>query len=190
MTPRETQIIDAAIRVLGSGGARAVTHRSVDAAAGVPDGSTSNYFRTRQSLIAAIVSRFAEREKAEWESITAGAAPNTPAELAFALSQFLQSAVGPARPVTAARFAIFVEAAMTPDLQTQVGEGAATLRDWAAGRLEAIGSTAPAAHAELLFNQLDGILLHQLAFPDPDFQPLPTMTAFIDSMLPTAARPG
>ena len=55
---RQEALLDAAIRVLGSGGPRQLTHRAVDAEAGVPVGSTSNYFRTREALVDAVVARF------------------------------------------------------------------------------------------------------------------------------------
>ena len=48
-------MLDAAIQILGERGVRAVTHRAVDAEAGVSAGSTANYFSTREALFAAIV---------------------------------------------------------------------------------------------------------------------------------------
>ncbi len=51
---RVTDMVDAAIRILGTHGARALTHRAVDRELGVPEGSTSNYFRTRHALLEAV----------------------------------------------------------------------------------------------------------------------------------------
>ena len=42
--------VDEAVDLLGEQGVRAVTHRAVDAAAGLPVGATSNLFRTREAL--------------------------------------------------------------------------------------------------------------------------------------------
>jgi len=53
---RET-LLDAAIQVLGERGIRALTHRAVDAEAGVAAGSIANYFPTREALLEAIVER-------------------------------------------------------------------------------------------------------------------------------------
>ena len=53
---RET-LLDAAIQVLGERGMRALTHRAVDAEAGVAAGSTANHFPTREGLLEAIVDR-------------------------------------------------------------------------------------------------------------------------------------
>ncbi|TWD73356.1 TetR family transcriptional regulator [Kribbella amoyensis] len=48
---RRTALVDAAIEVLASDGARGLTFRSVDQAAGVPAGTASNYFTNRDALL-------------------------------------------------------------------------------------------------------------------------------------------
>src|SRR3954447_1685384 len=57
MTDRRTGILDAALSVLAHDGMRALTHRAVDAAAGIAPGSTSYYFRTRAALVAGCIDR-------------------------------------------------------------------------------------------------------------------------------------
>lgn len=59
---RAELITDAALALLAERGMRGLTHRAVDERAGLPQGSTSNYARTRQSLLEATVRRLAERE--------------------------------------------------------------------------------------------------------------------------------
>jgi DNA-binding transcriptional regulator YbjK len=58
---RRSALADAGIRVLAQEGARGLTHRAVDAAAGTPRGTASNYFPTRGDLIAALVDRIEAR---------------------------------------------------------------------------------------------------------------------------------
>ena len=53
-------LADAAIDLVAESGMRGLTHRAVDARAGVPAGSTSAYFRTREALIEGMVRRLAE----------------------------------------------------------------------------------------------------------------------------------
>ncbi|WP_433161394.1 TetR/AcrR family transcriptional regulator [Kribbella sp. CA-247076] len=48
---RRSALVDAAIEVLAADGARGLTFRSVDVAAGVPHGTTSNYFSSRDDLL-------------------------------------------------------------------------------------------------------------------------------------------
>ncbi|MER8084177.1 TetR family transcriptional regulator [Streptomyces sp. NPDC094048] len=61
-TSRADLITDAALALLAERGMRGLTHRAVDERAGLPQGSTSNFARTRQSLLEATVRRLAERE--------------------------------------------------------------------------------------------------------------------------------
>ena len=124
VTTRRVQVLDAAIAVLGRQGVRGVTHRAVDAAAGVPLGTTSNYFRTRDALFEGVVERFAERERAAFDELAAAAAPSTPQEL-----------------------------------------------------------------AALLANQVDALTLHQLAYPDPAFDPEPSLTTLVTALVGTGRTP-
>jgi AcrR family transcriptional regulator len=66
VSTRQQLVLDAAIEVLGNRGMRNLTHRAVDDRAGLPMGSTSNLFRTREALIAGVLGRLQERERAGW----------------------------------------------------------------------------------------------------------------------------
>jgi DNA-binding transcriptional regulator YbjK len=164
---RQEVLLDAAIEILGRQGIRALTYRAVDAEAGMPTGSTANYHKSRTALIDAVVDRFVAREKAAWRTIADLVRPTTRAELALALTAYVRRAVGADRTMTLARFGLFVEAALRPELQHRLAESAAEIRRWGADRLREIGSTEPQAECALLFDHLDGVLLHQLAFPTP-----------------------
>jgi DNA-binding transcriptional regulator YbjK len=183
MVGRREEILDAAIAVLGEQGIRRLTHRDIDAAAGLPSGSTSNYFRTRDALIHGVVEQFAARERAAWEQIATHVDPTTTAELAAALTLFLRDATGPGRPLTLARLAIFVEAGLRPGLQDQLAGSAAEIRRWGARWLRGVGSARPEADAQVVLDLLDGVILHQIAFPDPAFDPSARLTALIDLLV-------
>ena len=60
---------DAAIAIIGSRGLRALTHRAVDQALALPDGSTSYYLRTRRALLERVVGRLAERTAADLRAV-------------------------------------------------------------------------------------------------------------------------
>ena len=189
VTTRRVQILDAAIAVLGRQGVRGVTHRAVDAAAGVPLGTTSNYFRTREALFEGVVERFAERERAAFDELAAAAAPSTPQELAALLAEFTRAAAGPRRELTLARFAILTEAAIRPPLQRKLGEAAAEIRAWGTAWMRAVGSAHPLRDVSLLANQVDALTLHQLAYPDPAFDPEPSLTTLVTALVGTGGTP-
>lgn len=54
LSPRMQLILESATRVVAAGGMRGLTHRAVDTEAGLPQGSTSGYLRTRLALVTAL----------------------------------------------------------------------------------------------------------------------------------------
>ncbi|MER5635920.1 TetR/AcrR family transcriptional regulator [Kitasatospora sp. NPDC002227] len=89
---------DAAIEVLAGAGGRGLTHRAVDAAAGVPLGTAKNYFPTRDALLEAA----AERCAAQYRQVAAELAARGPepvdrAGLAALLGGLLRNVAGPGR---------------------------------------------------------------------------------------------
>jgi AcrR family transcriptional regulator len=71
---RRAQIADAALKVLAREGARRVTHRTIDRFLGLPEGSTSYYFRTRVELLSAAAHRLVELDLSDmtWQAEMAG----------------------------------------------------------------------------------------------------------------------
>src|SRR6185437_14508892 len=67
---RRRDLCDAAIQLLADRGAKGLSHPQVDRQAGVPDGSTSYYFRTRDALVHAVAERVAELDLADLLSVT------------------------------------------------------------------------------------------------------------------------
>jgi DNA-binding transcriptional regulator YbjK len=161
---RREQLLDAAIGVLGNQGSRGLTHRAVDAAAAMPYGSTANYYKTRDALISAVVERFAERDRLGWETIASFVRPETAQELAAGLIGYVRRALGPERAITVARYGLFLEATLRPELREHLTGSARELRRWAGEWLRQIGSTDPDGDCEAVFDYLDGVILHQLAF--------------------------
>src|SRR6476619_8039866 len=53
-TPRMELLLTAALHVVAEHGLRGLTHRAVDRAAGLPEGSCSAYLRTRKALVLAL----------------------------------------------------------------------------------------------------------------------------------------
>jgi AcrR family transcriptional regulator len=180
---RRDELLDAAISVLGERGIHGLTHRAVDAAAGLPAGSTSNHFRTRDALLNAVVERFAARERANWEELATTMYPVTPQELARALAVFAYEATGPHRTLTLARYAILVEAGIHPSLRAQLLATGARVNAWFMNWLRIAGSTDPERDAPIIANHWTGIVLHELAIPDPAFDPYPQIAALVTSVV-------
>jgi DNA-binding transcriptional regulator YbjK len=50
LSPRRRELLEAALHVVADEGLRGLTHRAVDRRAGLPEGTCSAYFRTREAL--------------------------------------------------------------------------------------------------------------------------------------------
>jgi AcrR family transcriptional regulator len=183
MPNRRDELLDAAISVLGERGMHGLTHRAVDTGAGLPAGSTSNHFRTRDALLNAVVERFAARERANWEDLATRMYPVTPQELARALTVFAQEATGPHRTLTLARYAILVEAGIHPSLRAQLMATGARVNAWFMNWLRIAGSTDTERDAPIIMNHWTGIVLHELAIPDPAFDPYPQIAALVTTIV-------
>jgi AcrR family transcriptional regulator len=66
---RRRAITDAAIALLAASGVHGVTHRAVEKAAGLPPGTASNYFRSREALLVAAAHRIVELHHADMDLI-------------------------------------------------------------------------------------------------------------------------
>lgn len=62
---RRRDLADAALTLLGTDGARGLSHPRVDRGAGVPPGTTSYYFRTRKALLLGIAERLTALDLAD-----------------------------------------------------------------------------------------------------------------------------
>ena len=181
MADRRTLLLDAALELVGTQGMRGLTHRAVDTAAGLPAGSTSNYFRTREALVLGIVERFIARERAMVTGPRDEVDP-TPDGVATALGRFVDRALGPDRAVTLARYAILVETAQNPDLREGMASGADEVDTWALGLITRGGSRAPQRDLQVLANYMTGLVLHELALPSPDLDAAGRIRAVIDTL--------
>ncbi|NUT36558.1 MAG: TetR family transcriptional regulator [Hamadaea sp.] len=173
MSDRRRRLLDAAIRVLGTRGLRQLTHRAVDAEAGLPLGSTSNSFRTREALVHGALDRLVERETELWGRLAAPADPGMirPEDFVVAVTRLIGELTGPSREVTLARYAIFHEAAFDTGLQQKIAENRERLAAWGVPIVAALGSAHPARDYRFLLDVVDGMLLNQLAGPTPDHDP-------------------
>ncbi|MFG1718888.1 TetR/AcrR family transcriptional regulator [Micromonospora chalcea] len=171
MTDRRQLLLDAAIRVLGTGGPRQLTHRAVDAEAGLPEGSASNRFRTREALVTGVFDRLVEVETLAWQRLAVDLPPGDVAAFARVLGELIREFTDQRRVVTLARYALFVEAAARPDLRPAIEAGRARLAERGEPLLAALGSTDPPAHFRMLLALIEGLLSNQLACPEDDFDP-------------------
>ncbi|MGY5127575.1 TetR/AcrR family transcriptional regulator [Streptomyces nigrescens] len=168
--PRHELIADAALDLLAERGMRGLTHRAVDQAAGLPQGSTSNLARTRAALLETAVRRLAEREAAV---LTPREMPQPPAEgagpdgmtaaVADALSLALHRYLSRHRELLIARYELALEATRRPELRAVYDRAGRAFREPVTAMLAAAGSTAPERHALSMIAWCDGVLFSCIA---------------------------
>jgi Tetracyclin repressor-like, C-terminal domain len=181
---RARQVGDAAIGVLADHGARGLTHRAVDQAAGLPPGTTSNYARTREALLTLALTRIAELDAAEdvaglyGTGISGSGISGTgisgsgmsgsgmsEGELAEGLAWMLHRMITDdgARRRVRARFELALEATRRPELRAAYDEMGRRFRAEAARLLAASGSAGPERDAWTLIAWLEGTAFYALA---------------------------
>lgn len=156
---RQTTITDAAITTLATEGMRGLTHRAVDRAAGLPEGSTSYYFRTRVALLVATVERLAELDEAELPTLTARDLD----ALADASASLLHEWMTVDRHRQLARYELTLEATRRPQLRQALVRTGARIRLMVAELLAEAGVAAAEDRAHELVALLDGLLFDQIA---------------------------
>lgn len=167
---RREQALDAALALLAETGIRGLTHGAVDRRGDLPAGTASNFFRTRDALLAGALSHLAHRELALVAAFAqADQGPRTVEALVAEAAGVVEFLLGPGRPQSVARHAIFLEAAWRPELRETLLAATAPFWDVLAQRLQYLGATSPAGGARTLLACIDGVILDQLIRPQDDF---------------------
>ncbi|HEX5253673.1 MAG TPA: TetR family transcriptional regulator C-terminal domain-containing protein [Mycobacterium sp.] len=113
---RRRDLCDAAIQLLADDGAKGLSHLKVDRKAGVPDGTTSFYFRTRSALLRAAAERSAELDLAELQAV-ADSSDSGENRVPSRLSQVvIQAGSDPQLYRTRARYELTMQATRDPAL--------------------------------------------------------------------------
>ncbi len=176
MSTRERALV-AAVAVVGEHGIRALTHASVDRRAGLPKGSTSNWFRTRSALLAGVVASIAESERGDFGAADA-ATPVSSDELIVAFTGMVQSQTGASASRSRARYALFLEAASDRELLAPLLAQRRLYEEWVRSLLAQLGTDASDDAARTLMAGLDGLVLHRLTV-DPDAPVSPVVARLV-----------
>ncbi|MBB5906936.1 TetR/AcrR family transcriptional regulator [Actinoalloteichus hymeniacidonis] len=167
--PRKQRAADAAIEVIADSGLRGLTHRAVDARAGLPEGSTSSCFRTRFALLSGVVDRLVELEET-WAAQfpTSGWAIVTSDDIGRIVdvyTELLLHWLGPARSRTVARLELYLEGARRPELVARLDTASRYFIDMAAAGMREVGIPDPQESARVLVAQLDGLIFSAVTRP-------------------------
>ena len=166
---RRSALADAGITVLAREGSRGLTHRAIDAEAGVPLGTTSNYFRSRELLIAGLVERIGIRLAPTTEDLAARESAPPTRELFADYVRDIVRRLTTHRDVTLALFELRLEVARRPELMP-------AFRDWQRAAFdadvtfnEAAGLPGGRREIALFHYAIEGLVFDRLTSPlDPE----------------------
>ena len=181
MTPTKLRVLEAAVELLGTEGLRALTHARVDEQAGLPKGSTSNYFRTRAQLVTGVSNWISERELTEADDMAT--APHSPADLVETLAAGIDFLTGPNRSMTAARLTLFMEANHNADIRAAVSQTRSVMEHSIVAAMARLGAAEPYAAGLALMACCEGIILHRMARHD-DTDARPLLRLVVNAALP------
>jgi DNA-binding transcriptional regulator YbjK len=159
---RRAQILDAAIGILADVGVGGLTHRQVDARAGLPAGTTSNYFRTRQALLEATAARTVDLHWQRVEALRAAIGSLTRDGLKALLTRMISDPDEQTRRYTLARFELFMEGTRRPELRPFLKELQSAAVKSATLIFEAAGFTPTAEEMDELSRLLNGYVFSHL----------------------------
>jgi DNA-binding transcriptional regulator YbjK len=114
---RRRDLCDAAITLLADDGVKGVSHLKVDRKAGVPDGTTSFYFRTSAALLCGVAARIADLDLADLRTATESPTPDNTHSAASGLAALvMRSGRGQRLIRSKARFELAMPSSRDPHL--------------------------------------------------------------------------
>ncbi|MBO3085339.1 TetR/AcrR family transcriptional regulator [Cellulomonas fengjieae] len=164
-TDRLSALADAGLQLIAREGLRGLTHRAVDAEAGVPLGSTSYYFRTRDALVAACVRRLVELDLAELAAAGVAERRMTPEVLADLGADLMWHWITVDAHRQLARYELLLHARRRPELAAELHAAGDRLRDAMTTVLATQDCADPATTALWFAGCIDGVVLDQLTGP-------------------------
>jgi DNA-binding transcriptional regulator YbjK len=163
---RRSELLEAAIHLIGAHGLDGVTHRAVAAAAGVPAASTSYYFRSKDELIdealRTLATREIERLRERRDALGAEAADLE--ALTTALSAWIEEQLTPEGHVAMlAQYQLQLEAARRPEARAILAAWKDGTDDLAETAMRSLGADDVHTSAILLICAIDGLRLRLMA---------------------------
>jgi DNA-binding transcriptional regulator YbjK len=165
---RRLLLLQTTLRLIADEGIDAVSHRSVAEAAGVPLGSTTYWFSSRQDMLRPALEHFARLEiQTLREHLGAVLGRRLSRKrLVDEFTDLLAPQLGQARWRTVAQYAFLNEAARQPELEPICREWTVAWQEALVEVFTSLGTREPELEARMFLAMLDGLLLEQLATPD------------------------
>ena len=177
------EILRAALRLIGERGIGATTHRAIAEAAGVPAGAPTYYFGTLEQLLQEALLTFV-REDAERLHQLAAAVQELEQPDDELLADVFSRAVADTHvgqpAMVLAQYELYLEAARSDEMRAAAAASIEAYRNLAETVLRASGRRRAEETAGRFVALCDGLGMHQLADPSPDYAAAVLRPALLD----------
>ena len=189
---RRQRIANAGIALIARGGTHRLTHRAVDAEAGLPNGSTSYYARSRRDLIRLVMEQLSAESQADLTNI------EVPGKLTVRQATDLVGRLAERLILNgdaqAARFSLMFEVRDDDELRRELTVDApvrSSFDEKAVKLLRALGATDPEGTASEFVALVDAVLMYRAVEAAP-IDPVGVVETYLTGLLvrqkPTATR--
>lgn len=163
---RRTALIDAAIELLAREGARGLTFRAVDAEAGVPPGTASNYFTSRDDLFTQAGGRIHLRMTPDADRVAEAMRAEPSRELVTELMRWLVQRMETERTGYLAMLELRLEATRRPALRAELNQTIRTELEQSLSLHLDSGMPGNTEDFMVLYLAMTGLLLEHLTLPE------------------------
>ena len=186
---RRIRLLEEALRLVSEGGLGAVSHRSVEQAAGAPHGSVTYWFGSREGLVSALVEWLCSESERQVRAIAAPVQEQLAAGdsldidwVAAALTAWMDAGA----QLHLARMELELQGARDPAHAARMTQCAEVFWEMCATIARGLGSDDPARDGRAMAIMLDGVLLDRLAHPPQDAEVVTAAVRWLLSGVPNA----
>lgn len=162
---RKAEIIDAALRIIGTDGIQGVSMRAVAAEASVPLGTVTYYFGDKEELIEAAFLRHTQRETARIVTAIARLGALTKADLARGLADFVIEGLTEYREQLITEYQFLGASVRRENLQRASAAWLQSLLAHLEATVTAFSSLSPKTDARLILAVIAGLEVDNLSVP-------------------------
>jgi TetR/AcrR family transcriptional regulator, regulator of biofilm formation and stress response len=163
---RKTEILDAALRIIGRDGLGGLSMRALATEAQIPLGATGYYFKTKQELVAEAFQRHTQQETERIVTTISGLREGLTAEqLAGRLADFIIEGLGPSRHRLIAEYEFLVESSRRPELARTSSAWQQSLQAQLRRVVTSLGSSSPKTDTRLILAVLAGLEIDNVSAP-------------------------
>ena len=160
--PRRTQILEAALRIVAAGGPDAITFRRVAERAGVPLGSLTYYFESREDLLREAFRLYLAEAAAFVRDVEEGSRSHTPSQVIEMVMAIMRREFSDDPAMVRVEYELILYAVREPELAREFNAYERWMETKLAGSLEKVGAPRPIDAARTIIDVARGFEIERL----------------------------